>query len=545
MNQLEYQAECALTRYPFRDNATLLWTCSGISGRLNNDIFLDAQVTVFNNLVGTLYLSSIIYNGTDYAFIFSGLASITLVSSSTGFQTLSSRDSANNVLLALDIDIDALNRYFSDLALVNGTYLFDTTNVLCLACIRLLPPTVNRITLKNTTPGGLVTVDDVAAGAVNFYEGTNTGFTNVTSLSEQVDISSGLGAGLYNSCPEPGSQILTINNTSPDSLGNFYLQTDSCYSTHAGYSEGDVLGLCINNDCLPECTSDNLVNFAHYLNRVTNLSNELTGYIETANTGYNCWLADYSASETDSTVGTAPYILAQSTTVANQTLQFHNITYGIYSPSQVTTTVSLEVSCGSASLTYAAGSNYIVQDNINNKLPDPVVTGNNSTLLTNRALGSNAVFYGGFVLKQAASISNTGSNANDVKFSLTSASASRSGFVLPLNPTTFNYNIVYSVVVGAVKTITITIDLRDPSQVISNTTLNINTPGTCKVTRSSLTLNQVTSDMADKGFNNISIDYSKNNTYTLILTCTDISTTQSLTISGSSSTGATTKTISV
>lgn len=106
------------------------------------------------------------------------------------------------------------------------------------------------------------------------------------------------GAGLYANCPTPGSitQVYSINNVKPNSVGAIYLNPSSCYTSSTLSSEDvTLLGTLLDkyrpvdgfdsvipehsivweNFCKPKCPPESLTAFAHYLNRVTDGAQEL------------------------------------------------------------------------------------------------------------------------------------------------------------------------------------------------------------------------------------------------------------------------------
>ena len=536
MNLLEYQNECSLIRYPFKDIAALLWSDNSSTGTLPNNIILDACLSVFDNSTGTIGLSSIVYDGQSWVLNFTGIADIAItIGSLTGINTLASRSSDNNKLLRLDIDVDALAGYFTSNNLLSGTYTFDSSNVICISCIKFLNIGVKEITLINTTPAGSDTILNIT-DTLNIIEGTNTQFL-INNNTVTTNVSSGLGAGLFDGCLESGNQILTINNTPPDTYGNVFISTDNCYSLRTALVT-DQPSLIIDNTCIPECVADSITSFANYINRVTNGALQLSNYALAAQTNYQTLLNNYYTNEDAKTAPQSPYLLAQSSTAGNNSTLYHNITYGIYSPSKNNTPAS--VSAGYAeSLILVPNSSYIIQNNVKTVVSSPNIS--------TRNLNANSVVYAGFVLAQDVNTINTGDPVNDVTIVLTSNN-SISGYVLPLNPKTFNYNIGYTYTPSTgTKTINIVIDLIDYTQPTSSlTSLHITMPGTFSIARSTLMLNNQPVNLTDKGFNNQTINFSQTNRYILEITCDALLTgSNQITFTGTSGTGSASKTITI
>ena len=343
MDALEYQDECSLIRYPFRDGASMLWTNGSASGVLPDTVFRDALLSPTPGSVGNVHLSSIVNNGTNWIVNFSGLAafSFTINSTSRSISTYTNRTSSG--VLTVDIDSFALAQYFSSNSLLIGTYNFDTSCLLCLGCVKLSPPNITRITFSNTSQPNpnasptSVTVADITVGGIGLSEGTNLAF-QVVDQDVVFSVVAGSGQGLYDSCGVNKQPVLTINNTAPSTNGNFYIKTDNCYSLIAGTN-----ALYLVDNCDPECPPSSIVNFAHYINRVVDATTQLNALASLTNTNYNELVANYNSCEASKLAAQTPYILAQASTQTNKVNQFLNITCGIYNPGSIGVGASLSI----------------------------------------------------------------------------------------------------------------------------------------------------------------------------------------------------------
>jgi hypothetical protein len=516
MQQLDYQQECGLIRYPFKDNASLVWTKSLLHGQLPNNILVDAALTVFDNTTGTIVLTSIEYDGSAWTFNFTGIADISVnVTDLGGIKTFSNRSGDMNKLLRLDVDTDALSDYFTINSLSSGSYLFDNSNSLCLSCYRFLSPKVTRTRFYNTGDS-ISTVIDIDEGGIVLVEGSNVGFS-INGFTNTIDILAGNGTGLYDSCEFNTGEIVSINNTEPNSEGNFFLTTDSCYVNIPG-----INSIKVYNGCKAECSADTLINFAHYLNRVTDISTQLSVYADNSKTGYDELLAKYETLESAKTEPKNPYLLTQSTRQSNRTSHYHNITCGIYCPSKVPVNSKLEVYY-SDSLEFVPDTGYVTIDNVKTVIPDLVLDAGKATIFSNKALECNSVSYAGFVLRQPI-VANTPTPNIDIKFVLSTIDGVDVKVIgstsLETNQTGFGFNCAYVLSeVGDHKIVTINVDLLNSQQPVSDTSVAITAPGYFETISSKLIQNGTTSSLVYKGFENVSLDYKNNNKYQVVLQC--------------------------
>jgi len=529
MQVLEYQNECSQIRYPFRDTATLIWSSGGNSGVLPNNVIVDAQLIALDGIFSSLSLTTIVYSSISWIFNFTGSASLSItipIPSPACISTFNT--STSTKVLYVDINVTALTTYFTGLSY--GTYTFDSSCSICLSCVKLLPPNITRIALINTTSLGITTIYDTGAILVPgtglaLSEGTNLGFTTTPNTCT-FDVNQGLGQGQYDNCPA-SSAILTINEVEADSTGNFVLTNDGCYSSYAGIS-----GLHLQNICNPECTAANIINFADYYNRVTDLTTQMAGYANTTNTNYNTWLTNYTITQNAQLQPSTPYILAQANSITNIVNQYHTIVVGVYYSTNSAITTSLSLSLNTSEFTIVSGTYYLVEDNTKKVQPTPVFSSSTAPLF-NTSFNCATTTLAGLTLQEAAvsgmSHLNQGTALYDATFLLTTSSVGISGFVLPLNPSNFNFTLAYVVqyiysVPGnilspiAYQVVSFDLGFLDPTNTTGNLSLAVSgIVGT--VTLNQTIFDGVTASHSGSGFTSLSINPVNSNHYYLTLTC--------------------------
>jgi hypothetical protein len=607
MNNLEYQTECSITRYPFKDSSTLIWSNNGETGTLPNDIILDAQLTIPDgNLSDShiifLYKIETLENNIKIYFgdvEYSSAYEITISRTDAGIKTYSARKQPEIRLLRIDVNVDALNNYFTNLDY--GTYLFsdsyDAANMLCKSCLRYLPPNITRIKIENTIPTGLSsttteTVYDSITSPnteISLAEGANTSFS-ISGRTNTINIARGLGAGLYDNCDNTSVYLKTINSVQPDLRGNIILNNDNCYSTRYG-----LQGLYLKNTCKPKCTSDEILDIAYYQNRVTDLANQLENYTyefygdglhpySTNTRGdpdtYMGFLNDYMTSEDQKMWAKNPYLMAHCNTLINKANQYHNITVGIYSPGSYIIRTTLYINGSFQEFQIVPGTIYITEKNVKTNIPD--LNLNNSILLERNLTCSETIFTG-LVLKQLPATpeglhNNLGSSLYDMRFDSISYTDSfregnlapyeivgRSGYILPLNPKSFNYTVAYTAYYEYIypdpSSITskypikyileVDIGLYNSDATSGQVSLRVDTGGIGVVTQNKTIFNGETTNFAGIGFANKSIDFSKNNHYFLTIECPEfmdglyIERSFDVKFEGTSDSGNATKTITI
>jgi hypothetical protein len=547
MNTIDYQQQCGLTRYPFRDNATLVWTSGSTHGELPNSIFRDAKLTVFSGSISAPQLTAISFDGANAIVSLGGYTLV--VPATIGINTYTAKNST--ALLCVDIDNDELTNYFTTIGA--GAYTFDASCTLCLSCIKVLPPNITRFKLINTLPASTATIYDnsVVGSGVPLVEGTNVGFTVTDNLCN-VDVNRGLGAGQYDGCGNDSSNLLTINTLSPDAKGNYLIGNDFCYSTYRTPE-----GLHLKNTCKPQCTSDDILNTADYYNRVGDLTNQLSTYVGATNNGYNSWLSTIETLESNKNTYALGYVLANASTSANRAKQYHNIGIGLYYPHFKSPSSVLKASYNTSEFQLVPGTYYNNEENTKRVLPDFTPNTNIASELVNC---QSTKFYG-FVLQQniASGLlhNNLGSSLYDLHLNLRSTNVGNSGFVLPINPKSFNFTVKYSIqnihqnpsnLSSAVLSRLVKFDLMfiDPTGATSNVTLNTNVSSLGSILTNQTKCNNVVASYISPGFVNVSMNGLKDNHYYLTLSCpVTVYSAQTINFSASGISGSANKSIIV
>lgn len=553
MDVLEFQDECSLISFPFRDGSSLTWTDNqSNSGTFPNTIILDAVYTTAPpasptpiGLIGISF-QSIISGVTQWKFEFVGNYNINvevnLNGTETGIVTYSgaSNDSIK-AYISVDIDVGEFNTYMSQFSLPTHLYQLDfdgyTPNNLCLTCYRILPPGVIQITLDNTTLAGSTQIYQTNSeqDTLALYEGANIDFAP-TGNNVLLSVTRGAGEGLYNGCVLPGNQITTINGVGATTEGNFLLNTDYCYSADAGTG-----GLYIANSCQPECTAQDITNMADYYNRVSNLANQLSVYLVTSQTQYINLLDDYYNLETVKMDAQNPYVQAVCNSLSNAISQFHNVSIGLYSPSLTQVDAELSITYDTTALTYQPASGFVTQNGVNTKLADPVFSENTAEMF-NRNLSCNSVMYAGFTVYQPLN-----TPIEDVTINMTSPGNGNSGYILPLNPTVFDFSVQYQVDVTSVrKVVTLNLTFVDITQPIAITSLNTAITGSYQFVSNQLFINNAQTILTSSSFENQTVDFSQSNSMQLIISylLSDVS-SPTITFTGVSATGSVSKTVTL
>lgn len=303
---LEYLSGNCLNKYPFVDSCSMV---SEEGYTLPNDFIGDVQVKLFHptgdyrvylssfeltSTVVTFHFTATEMDGTPYAL---DLVVASLVSSLVEFDTLTGFSDDYSLKLSVGS------------GLISAISTIITTKTWALANAELVTeaivqpvPRVNSITLYNN--GTLFKIVSVSNYELELAEGSNIDFTQ-TGNSSALDVDPGNGTGLFNPCDDSVS-IRTINGLAPNDAGNFLMSADGCYEVKKGFAgESEwqfAAGLTFSNICTPKCTSEQMGNFAHYLNRVkdgmsqlsveaASIANELKAqiadYIDFAATGKN------------------------------------------------------------------------------------------------------------------------------------------------------------------------------------------------------------------------------------------------------------------
>jgi hypothetical protein len=510
MDAREYLNQNSLTRYPFKDGATLDYG----SGTLPNGVFLDAHFTTFAGALISPCLISITYAGSAFTIVFA--VSPAQLSNTLTFQInlpgdpvlQVARSSADDLTVGrIEIDKNALQAVF-DAGAISPLEFTPEVSTVCASAVRYAAPVVTQLDLKNYS--GATAVSVVNDSGLTAIEGTNLQFTGPDKLI--MDVIAGAGAGLYDACTLLKGVVYKINNVTANTFGNFGISTDSCHQPVTGLNS-----LTLTNSCKPACTETELKAFAHYLNRVKSGSLQVASYLVSIKNTYDDLVAKYSTCLTKKHGLQTPYMLADATTASNRVNDYHSVTCGVYSPSKDPLAGTLAVSLGTP-YTLADGTASVIQGGIKKAQAGLGFSG-----LT---MQPDDVIYHSFTIKDdkpgGVSPKNTGDQKYDVQFNLTTTNT-KSYFGLPLLSTTPNFTVAYTVLnASGTRTINISIDMLFAGGGSQDSSLVLEFPVNLIFGSGSLTLNETTvTPMTDHfGFEDVSIDYSKKATYALTLACT-------------------------
>ncbi len=502
---LDYTAQNSLSRYPFKDSATLLWSSLVDAKVLPNDIFLDAKIVIKTQVNTTVALKSITYEAGTPSNV-SITFDVNSVEKTVSFDTNSAgivSFTDTSIVIVLELNILSLTNYFNALSGSPVVCNFiPTDNLLCNNVVIHAAPTVDQVTFENTTDLGLSETVVIKDDYIDLREGSNLQFSGSSSLN--MSVIAGAGQGLYDSCDKLKDVIYNINDIAANAFHNYSITGDNCYKLPANLAEH---GIEINNSCKASCTEEELQAFAFYLNRVKDGMLSLVEYIKSVKGGYDQLLSQYSKIVEGQKAIKAPYLLVENAVSSNRTKDFNTITCGIYSPSKVELPSKLDVVKDNM-FSLVEGTSYVTQDG-NKKLQAGL--GYN-----NRVMKCNDVIFHGFVLSDdklnGISPNNDGDQKFDVKFYLTS-SKSRAFFSIPLLAKTPNYSVAYTVLEeGSTNRIRLNIQLQNPKNTSLLTSLILNIPPQFTFVKGVLIENRsiVTPITSAFGFRDVQVGYNGN-----------------------------------
>lgn len=453
MNNLDYTSGNALSRYPFKDTSPLTWIANNGSspsaGAIPNTVFLDAKFVPkavldqfyiemlritylfddFDNPLSTDWFDLSFYLGdgaddTEFTVrIYYGQDHVEAVS-------------PGGTLMHFEIDTVALYAHIWDIQDVNyDTLFFDSGNTFCMSTITF-PAPLTSITFSNQLDSATQDIlTTKTSGTLKFEEGTNINLDGDTALN--IDLVPGGGTGLFDACVELGNVVRTINGIASDGFNNFALSKDACYELTPG-----THSITISNRCKPECSEEELKNFANYMNRVKDGVVSVTEIVTELKDKYDELVAKYVSVVEDTKKVKPVFIKAEASRTANKVYDFSTITAGIYSPNKsAVAPVSLAVLYHPHIYTYVDKTSYLNQKSSKVLLPAPGFTG--------QSMQCNDVIYSGFVLAarkigKLESRVNLGEPEYDVQLSL-GAGANNNGYaVVPLLCGSPNFGLNYS-----------------------------------------------------------------------------------------------------
>lgn len=451
MNNLDYTSGNALSKYPFKDNAELTWTSdnggSPTAGYFPNNIVLDARIVQkthyadFYLELAELRYSVLNFNSPtsadycDFVFFIQDGTEISELVVKVYYGQTSGLTQTSTTLVQLEVDMTAFVSFLkADLTAVDETVLFGEGNDFCLATT-VFPAPLATITFSNQLDADTQEIfEPKSSGTIKFEEGSNIDLSGSTSLT--FDLIPGGGSGLYDACANLGSVIRTINGIASDAFHNFSLTKDACYDLTPG-----VNSLTLGNHCKPECSEEELKNFAHYINRIKDGVVTTTDIVSELKERYDELVTKYVNVVDLSKKAKPVFINAEATASHNRVYDFNSLTAGIYSPNKLPVNpVDLVVSYNTSVYSYVANTSYITQKNAKLALPTPGFTG--------QTLGCNGVIYSGLVLatqkiNKDTSRVNLGDPIYDVIFNMT-AGANGGYAVVPLLCGSPNFGLNYS-----------------------------------------------------------------------------------------------------
>lgn len=290
---LEYQSGNSLIRYPFKENCSFFPTSGNV--QLDNGFFLEGVIVYKTLIPKRTYLKTIWNDGSSFHLTFEHLdINGSVVTTETIVIPFSSviKYELFTCSTATFFGKFVPGQSFIDFktgSTVSTSYAIAATEFSSAAII-LGMPLVNNVNFYNLNSSNTSVLFHTSnASDVNIGEGANVALVASTS-NATIDIKPNSGAGLYDGCGDiPG--IKTINGVGVDKNQNFTLTGDDCYvfTPNAGKH-----GLEITNVCTPKCTPDQLTNFAHYLNRISNGMSDMVTYLGTIQTSISTIITDYN-----------------------------------------------------------------------------------------------------------------------------------------------------------------------------------------------------------------------------------------------------------
>lgn len=281
---LDYLAQNALMRYPFKDT-TSLTDNSGVFS-FPNDFFLDIILVAKQQDTQGAYLYSFQnrHTAATLTFKFKTLPEEHLITVDAPYTSITDKGLVVFADEAVAIKIVPGTACVKSLESTDETiYVFSSaTAALAPSAVIRMGPRVTSLAFLNwdkDTNAPISTSELVFSGDETHSLDNLTlagGFNTTFMFTDGVmacDVIRGSGAGLYDTCEDEGSAIRTINYIQPAAVGNFLFETDDCYTTiHHEF------GLYLVNSCKPKCSAEQITGFAHYNNRIIDAETTLFTY---------------------------------------------------------------------------------------------------------------------------------------------------------------------------------------------------------------------------------------------------------------------------
>jgi hypothetical protein len=408
---LGYEASNSLINYPFLDNVDVV-----ASPMIPKNCFVDIQFTILSIGTERVYISRVVNDGTNATFYFSDADTSTLIGhiavplasavSHVGNLTASNVNFSNSSFMVKLVFGEGITTLLA--TTFDTTYSVAETE-LCAGAIILPHPYLKSLVIKNNYPAD--TVKTYSTGAdVLFAAGSNVDVIDASGLS--LAILPRAGTGLHNPCPTgPITDLVSINGIGPNKYGNFFFQTDTCYSQTI-LNEADLTvysadlayydpfpipyatnydarsvghSIVIQNNCSPKCPPEQLEAFAAYLNRIRDAVGEV--YEMVVQPGHTAGTSNTTATATTVTAASFTSTLSGESGFVKYFHEGRDVTI-TYSPTITQTVTVVEVLSSTtikvtpALSTTATGASFLVGDEGLYNLLNDAITAYNTRVAT-------------------------------------------------------------------------------------------------------------------------------------------------------------------
>jgi hypothetical protein len=336
---LEYLTTNSRVNYPFKDSCTLAQVIS-TRAPLPIDAFLDFQLVAYDQPINRAVLKKLIAfrsevdpvimldivglyaDGSRHTFSFvvpfpTAAQQVSTVTSDGAFFRFITGDSIPAMLhgtaYALPSDFDSV-----------------CTAEFCSSTIINPVAQVISTTFKNYDGAEIYSFG--IADIVNLKAQANITGTQINDSSFYLDVLKDSGSGLYNACAAYDGEILRINDSTADSLGNLLLSADSCHYITNRVTDHKIFVDFPCRDII--CDAQEVQNLAYYINRLRHGMQDLNTYIKAVVADFTTQFNAYKAAQEAKAAMHAPYIeadYAAYTSAGKSTLSF---VVGIYDPNR-------------------------------------------------------------------------------------------------------------------------------------------------------------------------------------------------------------------
>lgn len=336
---IEYLTGNSFIVYPFKDESSLRDIT--LTFLISNDCFLDALVVSKSVDITKAYLYSFTQDGVNFVLSFrllndanSLIATATItkaIGSVVERQTFTYSDS--NVAIKI-----VPGKAFVDLGLIapfSYTFLQSATQVSSTAFVPYIP-SVTNIDFYNIDPvtNLPILLTSVTDDDLQFEAGTNIDVIDNDGAAS-LDVIAGAGTGLFDGCDLNPGTIKSINFI-PSNEGRFFLLGDGCY-TH----QRNPNGLLLSNICKPKCTSQQIVNYGHYHNRIKDGIFDVGDYAETVKDAIVDQMNDYNTNVVPTK--TMPKFNGKFVQTTDGSTCYFSFAVGIFNPSDSPISVDMHI----------------------------------------------------------------------------------------------------------------------------------------------------------------------------------------------------------